>query len=211
MKERAGMRRYLFEEIVATSKDLRRIRVGTTDRGGRVALDAVFDCTCACACACKVEVKRNVVVAFTLLGILHRVRAVRGFPGSMGPITSNDTSKNDCAFGKSGGLSQLLYSSSSLRSYRARKYIGQPPDVSNPLINDRLHVAGSIVIAASCSLPKSAKKPGRPMSRCVPIGAPWLSLVCCLNGREAGGGVLHAEYQRSAYRCRACRPNGCLN
>lgn len=80
-----------MEEIVATSRDLSRIRVGTTARGGRGAAEAIFDCACVWAWACTVEVKRNVVVVFTLLGKPHRESAARGFPGSMGPIVWNVT------------------------------------------------------------------------------------------------------------------------
>lgn len=76
IKERAGMSRYLFDEIVATSRDLSNMRAGTTERGGKEGLGAVF----SCACACRVEAKRNVVEAFRL-GKLHRVRTVKGFPG----------------------------------------------------------------------------------------------------------------------------------
>lgn len=82
-----------MDEIVATSRDLRRIRAGTTERGGREGAEAVF----SCACACRVEVKRNDVEKFRLPGKLHRVRAVRDFPGSMGPISANGDSTIDCS------------------------------------------------------------------------------------------------------------------
>lgn len=82
------MRRNLLDDIVETSKDLSKTRVGKAERGGSVELGAVLTCVCACACACNVELKRSVIEVFTLLGgRVHRARAVRGFPGSMVAIS----------------------------------------------------------------------------------------------------------------------------
>ena len=86
------MRRNLLDDIVETSKDLSKTRVGKAERGGSVELGAVLTCACACAracaCACNVELKRSVIEVFTLLGgRVHRARAVRGFPGSMVAIS----------------------------------------------------------------------------------------------------------------------------
>lgn len=87
-------RRRGLEETVATSRDLRRTRVGRTERGGSVAAGTLLG-----TAACNVDAKRTFLCTFRFcVGMrLHRAmsisptRGAGGFPENISDIVDSTT------------------------------------------------------------------------------------------------------------------------